>query len=119
MGSVCLIGWRGLEGRKAGKSKTCKQIVAIIKAGDDENVRKGDDDEQSVRDRVGYQIRETSQYSGAKQEWHGGSVKTCSGSKDQHQLPVNSKILGKLTALSLSLPSVKDNRPFLVELVKE
>lgn len=21
---LCLIGWRGLEGRKAGKSKTCK-----------------------------------------------------------------------------------------------
>lgn len=45
MGSVCLIGWRGLEGRKAGKSKTCKQIVAVIKAGDDENLRKGNDDE--------------------------------------------------------------------------
>ena len=45
MGSVCLIGWRGLEGRKAGKSKTCKQIIAVVKAGDDENLRKGSDDE--------------------------------------------------------------------------
>lgn len=44
MGSVCLIGWRGLEGKKAGKSKTCKQIIAVVKVGD-ENLRKGNDDE--------------------------------------------------------------------------
>ena len=40
----------GLEGKKAGENKTSKQIIATVQEKEDENLRKGNDNEYTWKE---------------------------------------------------------------------